>query len=159
MKIKKLLIGTGVVLATGVALYHACVIKKGKEFEATLNNSPESMDESVLYGGKMKAYKDQTMQDSRIGAFFGGMQLDFSDAVTTKDHYRMDISIMNGGLNIIVPDNFKLKIVDTCKFGGIADHTVCVDPDNSVALSVFADITCGGLNFENATEPSLLNKL
>ena len=152
MKIKKILIGTGAFFVAGVALYHACVIKKGKEFEASLDNSADSLDETVLYGGKMKDYRDQTMQDTKIGAFFGGMQLDFSDVVTKKDHYRMDISIISGGLNIIVPDNFKLKIVDTCKFGGIADNTVCVDPDHSVALSVFADITCGGLNFENASE-------
>ena len=152
MKIKKILIGTGVVLATGMALYHACVIKKAKDFEASFDKSPESMDETVLYGGKMKDYRDQTMRDTKIGAFFGGMQLDFSDVVTDKDDYHMDISIINGGLNIIVPDNFKLKIVDHCKFGGIADHTVCIDPDHSVALSVFADITCGGLNFENAPE-------
>ncbi len=152
MKIKKILIGTAVAVATGMALYHACVIKKGKDFEASFDKSPESLDELVLYGGKMKDYRDQTMRDTKIGAFFGGMQLDFSDIVTDKDDYRMDISIMNGGLNIIVPDNFKLKIVDTCKFGGIADHTVCMDPDHSVALSVFADITCGGLNFENAPE-------
>ncbi|WP_373483943.1 LiaF domain-containing protein [Acetobacterium sp.] len=152
MKIKKILLGTGVVLATGMAFYHACVIKKGKDFEASFDKSPGSMDESVLYGGKMKDYRDQTMRDNKIGAFFGGMQLDFSNVVTEKDDYRMDISIINGGLNIIVPDNFKLKIDDTCKFGGIADHTVCVDPDNSVALSVFADITCGGLNFENASK-------
>ncbi|MDD3305767.1 MAG: LiaF-related protein [Acetobacterium sp.] len=152
MKIKKLLIGTGVVFATGVALYHAYVIKKAKAFEASLDKSPGSIDETVLYGGKMKNYTDQIMQDAKIGAFFGGMQLDFSDVVTEKDDYRIDISIINGGLNIIVPDNFKLKIVDTCKFGGIADNTVCEDPDKAVALSVFADITCGGLNFENAPE-------
>ena len=150
MKIKKLLIGTAVAFATGMALYHACVIKIEKEFAAGLDKSPESMDESVLYGGKMKDYRDQTMRDTKIGAFFGGMQLDFSHVITEKDAYRMDISVINGGLNIIVPENFKLKIVDRCKLGGIADQTVCVDPDNAVALSVFADITCGGLNFENA---------
>jgi predicted membrane protein len=152
MKIKKILLGTSVVLATGMALYHACVIKKARDFEANFDKSPGSMDETVLYGGKMKDYRDQTMRNTKIGAFFGGMQLDFSDVVTEQDDYRMDISIINGGLNIIVPDNFKLKIVDTCKFGGIADHTVCIDPDNSVALAVYADVTCGGLNFENAPE-------
>ena len=152
MKIKNILIGTGVIMATSVALYHAGVIKKAKVFEDSLDKSPESLDEAVLYGGKMKDYQKQTMQDIKIGAFFGGMQLDFSEVITEKDAYRMDINIVNGGLNIIVPDNFRLKIVDSCKFGGIADHTVCVDPENSVALSVFADITCGGLNFENPSE-------
>lgn len=152
MKIKNLLIGTGAVFVTGMTLYHACVVKKAKEFEKGLDKSPESLDETVLYGGKLKDYNDQTMRDLKLGAFFGGMQLDFSDVVTEKDQYRMDVNIVNGGLNIIVPDHFKLKITDTCKFGGIADNTVCKDPENAVALSVFADITCGGLNFENATE-------
>lgn len=152
MKIKNILIGAGVIMATSIALYHANVIKKAKVFEASLDKRPKSLDEAVLYGGKMKDYQKQMMQDIKIGAFFGGMQLDFSEVITEKDAYRMDINIVNGGLNIIVPDNFRLKIVDTCKFGGIADHTVCIDPDHSVALSVFADITCGGLNFENPSE-------
>ncbi|WP_303871633.1 LiaF domain-containing protein [Acetobacterium wieringae] len=152
MKIKNILIGTGVIMATSVALYHASVIKKAKAFEANLDKRPESLDEVVLYGGKMKDYQNQTMQNTKIGAFFGGMQLDFSEVTTEKDAYRLDINIVNGGLNIIVPDNFRLKIVDSCKFGGIADHTVCTDPENSVALSVFANITCGGLNFENPSE-------
>ncbi len=152
MKKKNKIIGAGIILATSVALFHACVIKKSKAFEASLDKSPESLDEAVLYGGKMKDYQSQTMQDTKLGVFFGGMHLDFSEVITEKDAYRMDIKIINGGLNVIVPDNFRLKIIDTCKFSGIADHTVCVDPDNSVALSVFADITCGGLNFENASE-------
>ncbi|AFA49197.1 hypothetical protein [Acetobacterium woodii] len=150
MKIKNLFIGATAVFITGMALYHATVIKKAKNFDASLNKDPDSLDETILYGGKMKDYKDQPMQDVKIGAFFGGMQLDFSDIITEKDHYQMDITIQNGGLNIIVPDRFKLKIDDTCKIGGIADNTVCCDPDNSVTLAVFADITCGGLNFENA---------
>lgn len=151
MKVKNLLLGTCVVFVSGMALYNALVLKKGKEFDASLDKSPESLDESVTYSGKMKFYKGQTMRDVRIGAFCGGMQLDYSDVITEKKDYRMDIKIVSGGLNIIVPDNFRLKIVDTCQFGGISDNTVCKDLESSVALSVFADITCGGLNFENAS--------
>lgn len=151
MKIKNILLGTTAVFVTGMAIYHACVMKKAKDFDASLNKNPESMDETILYGAKKKDYKDQPMQDVKIGAFFGGMQLDFSSVLTETDHYQMDIMIQNGGLNIIVPDHFKLKINDTCHFGGIADNTVCCDPENSVDLTVFANITCGGLNFENAS--------
>ncbi|MBC3797021.1 hypothetical protein [Acetobacterium tundrae] len=150
MKVKNLLIGSGLLYATGLALYSVFIVKKGKEFETGLDKSPESLDDSVTYGGKSKAFNGQTMRDLRLGAFCGGMQLDFSDIVTEKNDYRMDVKIVSGIFNIIVPDNFKLKIVDHCQFGGIADNTVCKDPENSVLLSVFADIKCGGLNFENA---------
>jgi predicted membrane protein len=150
MNVKKFLIGAGVVYASTIAIYTAHVVKKGKNFEKTLDRGPESLDDAVICGGKDKSFAGQTMQDLRLGAFCGGMQLDFSRVVTEKNEYHMDIKVISGGLNVIVPDNFQLKIVDSCQFGGIADNTVCSDPENPIALSVFADIKCGGINFENA---------
>lgn len=150
MNVKKFLIGAGLAYTASIGLYTAFVVKKGKEFEADLDKSPESLDDSVICGGKLKSFNGQTMQDLRLGAFCGGMQLDFSDVVTDKRDYRMDIKVLSGGFNVILPDNFKVKIVDTCQFGGIADNTICTDPENPVSLSVFADVKCGGINFENA---------
>lgn len=149
MKIKKLLLGTSVVLFAGAALYNAYVMGKAQKFKKNLNKGSGSMDEVVLYGGKIKTYQGQTMQDLKVGAFYGGMQLDFSDVVTERDHYQMDVNIMNGGLNVIVPDSFTLNIVDTCSFGGISDNTICTAPEHPITLSVFADVIFGGLNFEN----------
>jgi predicted membrane protein len=149
MKIKNLLIGTSVALFTGAALYNAYVLSKAQKFKATLNKNSGSMDEMILYGGKIKAHQNQTMQNLKVGAFYGGMQLDFSNVIAERDHYQMEVSIMNGGLNIVVPENFALNIVDTCKFGGISDSTVCATPEQPITLSVFADVTFGGLNFEN----------
>lgn len=157
MKTKNLLIGASVALFTSAALYNAFVVHKAQKFKATLNKSSTSMDEMILYGGKMKTYQGQTMQDLKIGAFYGGMQLDFSGVVAERDQYRMDVSIMNGGLNIVTPDNFTLNIVDTCKFGGISDNTICKAPEHPVTLSVFADVTFGGLNFENPDPEQIEN--
>lgn len=154
MKIKKLLVGSLVVYATGLALYSAIVFKKGKDFESTLDKSSESMDDSVTFGGKLKLYNGKVMQDLRIGAFCGGMQLDFTNVITDKKEYHLDVKLMSGGLNIIVPENFNISLVDHCHFGGVSNNTICEDPENAVSLSVFADVTCGGLNFENAKSNS-----
>ncbi|MGV8906718.1 MAG: LiaF domain-containing protein [Acetobacterium sp.] len=159
MKIKKILIGSLAVYATCVALYSAVVFKKGKEFESTLDKSPESMDDAVIFGGKLKLYNGQIMQDLRVGAFCGGMQLDFTDVITPKKEYHMEIKVLSGGFNIIVPDNFNISLVDHCLFGGVANNTVCDDPENAVSLSVFADIAGGGLNFENTIKPNIKEPL
>lgn len=146
---KKLILGSLAVCAAGTAIYTAVVAKKGKAFESTLDKSPESMDESVLWGGKLKLFNGQVMEDLNVGAFFGGMELDFTGVITEKKVYHMDIQIMNGGINIIVPENFNIKLVDRCRFGGVANNTISNDPESEVTLFVFADIIFGGLNFEN----------
>jgi|GEM_PF-914722 len=159
MNIKKFLVGSLVAYTACMALCSAVVFKKAKEFEATLDNSPESMDNSVMFGGKLKLYNGQVMQDLRIGIFSGGMQLDFTDVITDKKEYHMEVKIISGGLNVIVPENFNISLVDHCHFGGVSNNTVCENPDSSVSLSVFADVTFGGLNFENTkkiTEGELL---
>ena len=149
MKIKKLLLGSLVVYVAGIALCSAFVYKKGRNFESVLDKSFESMDESVIFGGKMKRYNGKVMQDLRVGAFSGGMQLDFTDVITDKKEYHMDVEILSGGLNFIVPENFNINLVDNCRFGGVSNNTVCEDPENAVSVSVFADVTFGGINFEN----------
>ena len=155
MNIKKFLVGSLAVYAAGMALYSAVVLKNAKEFESTLDKNPESMDNAVTFGGKLKLYNGQVMRDLRAGAFCGGMQLDFTDVITDKKEYHMEVKVMSGGINIIVPENFNVSLVDHTIFGGVANNTDCKDLENAVSLSVFADITCGGLNFENPNKPTL----
>jgi hypothetical protein len=77
------------------------------------------------------------------------MDMDLSGVIADERDYRMDIEIRNGGLNVVIPRNFKLNLVDRVKFGGVNDETICEDPKNAVSLSVRADVCLGGLNFEN----------
>ncbi|KNZ42938.1 LiaF domain-containing protein [Acetobacterium bakii] len=149
MNIKKLLVGSLVVYVASITLCTAFVYKKGKNFESTLDKSPDSMDESITFGGKMKLLNGKVMRDLRVGAFSGGMQLDLTDVITDKKEYQMDIEVLYGGLNFIVPENFNVNLVDHSRFGGVSNNTICKDPENAVSLSVFADVNFGGINFEN----------
>lgn len=150
MNIKKFLIGGVVISLAGLSAFHAaCVYKHAKEFEKELDTNEGSLDEMVLFGGKMKNYRDQKMRDLKLGVFYGGMEVDLSDVTTNEKDYRMDLTVDNGGLNVIIPDNFKLSLVDNCSFGGISDNTVCQKPKDCISLSVRAKVKFGALNFEN----------
>jgi predicted membrane protein len=150
MKIRNLIIG-GVAISCLclTAAHSAYVFKKSKEFEKKMDLSEDSLDEMVAFGGKKKNYSDQKMKDLKVGAFCGGMDMDLSEVVADEGDYRMDIEIHNGGINVVIPRNFKLNLVDRVKFGGVNDETICEDPKNAVSLSVRADVCFGGLNFEN----------
>ncbi|MDI3537946.1 MAG: hypothetical protein PWP16_1758 [Eubacteriaceae bacterium] len=150
MKIKNLIIG-GVAIGclSFTAAHSAYIFKKSREFEKKLDLSEDSLDEIVAFGGKKKNCRDQKMKDLKVGAFCGAMDMDLSGVIADERDYRMDIEIRNGGLNVVIPRNFKLNLVDRVKFGGVNDETICEDPKNAVSLSVRADVCLGGLNFEN----------
>ncbi len=150
MKIKKFIVGGLLIgFATLSAFHAASVYKHGKDFEKELDSSDDSLDDMILFGGKTKNYKGQTMKDLKLGVFYGAMDVDLSEVITDKKDYRMDLTIDNGGLNVIIPDNFKLNLVDHCRFGGISDDTICKRTKDCVSLSVRADVKFGALNFEN----------
>ncbi|WKY48605.1 hypothetical protein Q5O24_04615 [Eubacteriaceae bacterium ES3] len=150
MKIRNLIIG-GIALSclSLTAAHCAIIFKKSKEFEQKMDLSEDSLDEMVLFGAKVKNLSEQRMKDLKVGVFCGGMELDLSQVAADEQDYRMDIEIRNGGLNVIIPRNFKLNLVDRAKFGGVNDETVCEDPSHAKSLSVRADLCFGGLNFEN----------
>ncbi len=150
MNTKKFIIGGVALVFAGFCAFHAaCVYKEGKDFEKDLDPSEDSLDDMVLFSGKRKDYKDQAMKDLKLGVFYGAMEADLSQVVANEKDYRMDLTVNNGGLNVIVPDHFKLNLVDRCHAGGIADHTVCPSGKDSVSLSVRAEVKYGALNFEN----------
>ncbi|WKY45582.1 hypothetical protein Q5O14_05680 [Eubacteriaceae bacterium ES2] len=150
MKIRNLIIG-GVAISclSLTTAYWANILKRSKEFEQKMDLSEDSLDEMVAFGGKKKNCSDKKMKDLKVGAFCGGMDMDLSGVIAEERDYRMDIEIRNGGLNVVIPRNFKLNLVDRVKFGGVNDATICEDPKNAISLSVRADVCFGGLNFEN----------
>lgn len=127
----------------------ARLYKEAKAFEKDLDRGDDSLDDMVLFSCKKKNGKDQPMKDLKLGVFYGAMEADLSQVVADEKDYRMDLNVRTGGLNVIVPDNFKLNLVDRCRFGGIANHTVSPTSKDAVSLSVRADVKFGALNFEN----------
>ena len=89
------------------------------------------------------------MQDMKIGVFCGGMSVDLSQVKADKKQYDLDIEVRNGGVNVIIPENFKLNVTDRCRMGGICDDTRHPEGDGMVVLTVYADVCGGALHFEN----------
>lgn len=149
MKFKDLLLGTAAFTFAASTAFFACVLKKGHDFEESMDKTGNALDQCVICGGKNKIVGDVPMQDMKIGVFCGGMSVDLSQVKADKKQYDLDIEVRNGGVNVIIPENFKLNVTDRCRMGGICDDTRHPEGDGMVVLTVYADVCGGALHFEN----------
>ena len=97
----------------------------------------KSMDSlTAIFSGSDRAYKDEAFQGSNVVAVFGGAKLNLKKAKFDKDTVIKAFALF-GGIDIIVPDDVKVKLKSGFIFGGIADerkgdtdkgsHTIYID--------------------------------
>ena len=97
MKFKDLLLGTAAFTFAASTAFFACVLKKGHDFEESMDKTGNALDQCVICGGKNKIVGDVPMQDMKIGVFCGGMSVDLSQVKADKKQYDLDIEVRNDG--------------------------------------------------------------
>ncbi len=93
------------------------VEKKVKEAE----KDGKTMDSQMaIFSGSDRVYNDETFQGSNLVAVFGGAKLNLKKAKFTKDTVIKAFTLF-GGIDIIVPDDVKVKLKSGFIFGGFSD--------------------------------------
>ena len=93
------------------------VAKKVKEAE----KDGKTMDSQMaIFSGSDRTYKDETFQGSNLVAIFGGASLNLRHAKIDKDTVIKAFTLF-GGIDIIVPDDIKVKLKSGFIFGGFSD--------------------------------------
>lgn len=97
----------------------------------------KTMDSQMaVFSGSDRVYKDEAFSGSNVVAVFGGVNLDLMNAKFEKDTVIKAFALF-GGIDIIVPDDVKVKIRSGFVFGGFSDdrknatekgkHTIYID--------------------------------
>ena len=97
----------------------------------------KTMDSQMaVFSGSDRVYKDEVFSGSNVMAVFGGVNLDLMNAKFEKDTVIKAFALF-GGIDIIVPDDVKVKIRSGFVFGGFSDdrknatekgkHTIYID--------------------------------
>ena len=93
------------------------VAKKVAEAEKT----GKPMDSQfAAFSGTDRVYKDEIFNGSNIVAIFGGVKLDLRHAKFEKDTVIKAFALF-GGIDIIIPDDVKVKLKSGFIFGGVSD--------------------------------------
>ena len=124
------------------------VEKKVKEAE----KDGKTMDSQMaIFSGSDRVYKDETFQGSNLVAIFGGTKLNLKNAKFEKDTVIKAFTLF-GGIDIIVPDDVKVKLKSGFIFGGFSDDRK--NPSEKGKHTIYIDAAggFGGITITNKDE-------
>lgn len=94
------------------------VAEKIKEAE----KEDKPMDSQIaVFSGSDRVYNDEVFQGAFLTAVFGGVNLNLKKAKFEKDTIIKAFTLF-GGIDIVVPDNVKVKLKSGFIFGGLSDE-------------------------------------
>lgn len=113
------------------------VAKKIKEAE----KEDKPMDTQIaIFSGNDRTYNDEVFQGALLTAVFGGINLNLKNAKFEKDTIIKAFTLF-GGIDIIVPDNIKVKLKSGFIFGGFSDDRK--NPTDKGKYTIYIDAAGG----------------
>ena len=112
----------------------------------------KTMDSQMaVFSGSDRVYKDEVFSGSNVMAVFGGVNLDLMNAKFEKDTVIKAFALF-GGIDIIVPDDVKVKIKSGFVFGGFSDDRKNVTEKGKHTIYIDAAGGFGGVSIKDKKE-------
>jgi hypothetical protein len=116
--------------------------------ESNADPETEEIDLVAIFEGKDLVSSADPFYGGKILTMFGGVNLDLRKATPAPTGIRLDLAVVMGGVNIIVPEGWRTRYIGELKVvaGGVADQTKDPEDDDAPALTITGFIAMGGLN-------------
>ncbi len=82
-----------------------------------------SLDEHAVFGGRESRYEGSDFKGGQLSATFGSVTLDLTRADFSGDEVLLDARALFGGVEIRVPDHWRVELRGTPIMGGFEDKT------------------------------------
>jgi predicted membrane protein len=109
-------------------------------------NSDNYLKSTAFFGGVTKNIVTKDFQGANVTTVFGGTELNFTHADFDKKVI-VDLTTVFGGVNLIVPSNWKVQSNITSLFGGIEDkrQSNLLNEDENKVLILKGNCVFGGV--------------
>jgi len=97
------------------------LIREVTKHKYNKENSPDFLDIVALFGGGDRAVTSKNFQGGRVTAIFGGSKLDLRHAELAPGTNVIDVFMMFGGLKLIIPAGWDVRLEVFSVFGGFSD--------------------------------------
>ena len=112
-------------------------------------NSKINKDEGInaTFSNQNIKLDDEEFKGTNLNAIFGGIKLDLRNA-TIKDDVVINACSVFGGIDILVPDGYKVKIKSSSLFGGVSNNKRSKTTEKSKTIFIDANCLFGGVTIK-----------
>jgi hypothetical protein len=82
-----------------------------------------SLDETTVFGGINRRIDSQDFEGGHLSSVFGGIEIDLRKANTKKDEIIITADAVFGGIELMVPEQWRVTVQGAGVFGGYEDQT------------------------------------
>lgn len=112
-------------------------------------NSKINKDEGInaTFSNQNIKLDDEEFKGTNLNAIFGGIKLDLRNA-TIKDDVVINACSVFGGIDILVPDGYKVKVKSSSLFGGVSNNKRSKTTEKSKTIFIDANCLFGGVTIK-----------
>lgn len=114
-------------------------------------HSDDRLDSFVMFGGLDRRVDSQALEGGSATALFGGTEIDLRDAKLASGGARLDLAAAFGGIELMVPENWKVHVSGMPIFGGWSNKARLREdaPADLPMLHVRCFVAFGGIEVHN----------
>jgi predicted membrane protein len=113
------------------------------------DNNDDYISSFAMFSGTETRVISKNFQGANLSAMFGGVELDLRSAQTSLPEIKVDAFAAFGGIDIKVPENWKVVITGLPLFGGWDNKTRVTDDPNATILRIKCFVAFGGMDVNN----------
>lgn len=98
----------------------------------------------AMFGGAKKRMVSSHFRGGEVNCFFGGAKVDLSQA-DFQGNVSLEVNSVFGGIEIIVPDNWRIQNDVTAVLGGVNDRRPFAAGDSGKVLRIHGSAVFGGV--------------
>ena len=101
----------------------------------------------VFFGGAERTTTAPALLNGEVAVCFGGVDLDLRQATLSSDGARIDLKVCMGGVQITVPDSWRVTVEEDIKAAGVDVNVTPPDelPEDAPRLEIAATARMGGV--------------
>lgn len=96
----------------------------GPPAPSTTSGPANSLKESAVFGSIRRKIDSQEFEGGKIEAVFGGVRVDLRQAGTKLDEIFIRTDAVFGGVDLFVPETWRVTVRGDGVFGGFEDRTM-----------------------------------
>lgn len=138
-----------VLVIIGLSIIFKNVFNKGineniKDLNQKMNNNDGY---AATFSGQDVKFDGEEFKGTNLNAVFGGIKLDLRKAIINNDVV-INASAIFGGIDIYVPDGYKVKIKSNSIFGGVSENKKNSVEESSYTIFINATCMFGGVEIK-----------